>query len=559
MREWLQNRPERILGSFGAPTRRSKILAIVVVVLGLLASAWFVYATGGVKYATLHILYLPILFAALVFGTPGGVVAGAVAGLLIGPYMPLDGITGEPQELGNWLYRTAFFCLIGGFVGIGVDMLRRQLAILDWLNEHDARTGLLDRTGLLNALQRMVGQEGDGAQLFLIVIQLNNFLDIQNTFGSGFAEELLKQICARSRSVLSPEVPMAVIQPDRLAAAFRSNAELQHALGEFEARVRPPYVIDGVPIHVDFAVGAAEYATHARTAEELLQKASIAMHTATTRMRPFYLYESETDCTSRHNLILLGRIPAALAQNEFVIWHQAQMTLATGEIRGTEALLRWQHPGRGLIMPRDFIPQAEETVLINNLTHWVINAALSDLAAWKARGHSLSVAINLSVRNLRDRSLFRTLDETVSRYGIDPRCVELEITESAVMDDFAYCAQLVSNLRAHGYRVLIDDFGTGHSSLAYLKNLPVCGIKIDQSFVRRLAHDVNDQEIVRTILGLAKALGLETVAEGIEDRRALALLREQGCTIGQGFHLHRPAPSTGFLGWIEGQRPRMTA
>ena len=527
--------------------------------LGLAASAWFVYATGGVKYATLHILYLPILFAALVFGSPGGVLAGVVAGLLIGPYMPLDVLTGESQELGNWLFRTAFFCLIGGFVGVGVDMLRRQLAILDWLNEHDARTGLLDRTGLLNALRRMVEQEGGGAQPFLLVIQLNNFLDIQNTFGSAFAEELLKQICARSRSLLPAEVPMAVIQPDRLAVAFRSSAELQQAFGEFEARLRPPYMIDGVPIHVDFAVGAAEFSTHAQTAEELLQKASIAMHTAASRMRPFYIYESETDLTSRHNLILLGRIPAALANNEFVIWHQAQVLLATGEIRGTEALLRWQHPERGLVMPRDFIPQAEESVLINNLTHWVIKAALADLASWKARGHTLSVAINLSVRNLRDRTLIETLDETVSRYAIDPRFVELEITESAVMDDFEYCAQLVSKLRARGYRVFIDDFGTGHSSLAYLKNLPVCGIKIDQSFVRRLAHDVNDQEIVRTILGLAKALNLETIAEGIEDRRALARLREQGCTFGQGFHIHRPAPGADFLEWNEGQRPRMTA
>ncbi len=558
MPEWLKIRPERILDSFVAPSRQAKILAILVALLGLLTSAWFVYWTGGVKFATLHILYLPIIFAALVFGTPGGLLAGLSAGLLIGPFMPLDALTGESQELGNWLYRTAFFCLIGGFVGIGVSTLRRQLAILDWLNEHDARTGLLDRAGLLNALQRMIEESG-GAQPFLIVMQLNNFLDIQNTFGSAFADELLKQVCARGRSLLPADVPMAVIQPDRLAAAFKSGAQSQQMIEEMEARVRPPYMIDGVPIHVDFAVGAAEFATHAQTAEELVQKASIAMHTAATRMRPFYLYESATDLTSRQNLILLGQIPAALAHDEFVVWHQAKVSLATGRICGSEALLRWQHPERGLVMPCDFIPQAEESVLINNLTEWVIKAALADLAAWQARGHSLSVAINLSVRNLRDGTLFETLDETVSRHAIDPRFVELEITESAIMDDFEYCAQLVSRLRARGYQVLIDDFGTGHSSLAYLKNLPVCAIKIDQSFVRRLAHDVNDQKIVRTILALAKALDLETVAEGIEDARTLALLREWGCTFGQGFHIQRPAPNADFVEWIERPRSRMTA
>ena len=361
MREWLHELLERVLGSFVAPPRHSKILAIFVVVLGLLGSAWFVYATGGVKYATLHILYLPIIFAALVFGAPGGILAGACAGLVIGPYMPLDSLTGESQNLGNWLYRAAFFCLIGGFVGIGVDTLRRHLSTLDWLNEHDALTGLLNRAGLLNALRRMIEQEGGRAQPFLIVMQLNNFLDIQNTFGSAFAEELLKQICARGRSLLPPDVPMAVIQPDRLAAAFRSDLEWRRLRVEIEADFRAPYVIDGVPIHVDFVIGAAEFATHARTAEELLQKASIAMHTAASRMRPFYLYESATDLTSRDNLILLGRIPAALANNEFVIWHQAKVSLATGEVCGSEALLRWRHPDHGMVLPGDFIPQAEKS------------------------------------------------------------------------------------------------------------------------------------------------------------------------------------------------------
>ncbi len=559
MREWLHDLPKNVLGSFVAPSRRPRILAFFVVVLSLLGSAWFVYSTGGVKYATLHILYLPIIFAALVFGAPGGILAGACAGLLIGPFMPLDTLTGESQNLANWLYRAAFFCLIGGFVGIGVGILRKQLSILDWLNEHDARTGLLDRTGLLNALGRMVEQEGEHIQPYLVVMQLNNFLDIQNTFGSAFAEELLKQVCARGRSLLPHDVPMAVIQPDRLAAALRSNTEAQQLLTAIEAHVRSPYMIDGVPVHVDFAIGAAEYETHARTPEELLQKASIAMHTAANRMRPFYLYESATDLTSRDNLILLGKIPAALANDEFVIWHQAKMSLASGQVAGTEALLRWQLPGRGLVMPCDFIAQAEESVLINNLTQWVIKAALADMAAWKARGHTLSVAMNLSVRNLHDRTLFETLDQTVSRHAIDPRSVELEITESAVMDDFDYCAQLVSRLRERGYRVAIDDFGTGHSSLAYLKNLPVSALKIDQSFVKRLTHDVNDQKIVQTILGLANALDLETVAEGIEDGGALALLRDWGCTFGQGFHIHRPAPSADFLTWMEGQRPRMTA
>jgi predicted signal transduction protein with EAL and GGDEF domain len=467
--------------------------------------------------------------------------------------MPLDTVTGEAQHLGNWLFRMAFFSLVGGIVGVGAGTLRKQLQALDWLNEHDARTGLLDRTGLLNLLRRVT--ERDGARPLLIVVQINNLLDIQNTLGVSFGEKLLRQITERGRALVPADVPIALIQPDRLALVFRHGPETRQQRAEIEARVRDPYQVDDVPVHVDFAFGAAEFPKHASTVEELLQKASIAMHTAILRKRPFYLYDSRSDLTSRDNLLLLGMIPAALANKELAIWHQAKFSLATGRVSGTEALLRWVHPQLGLIPPGAFIPQAEESTLINNLTQWVISAGLSDKAAWAARGQSMGIAINLSVRNLRDRALLDTLHETVSCHGIDPQQVELEITESAVMDDFEYCGQLISRLRDRGYRVSIDDFGTGHSSLAYLKKLPVCSLKIDQTFVRKLAHDASDQKIVRAILDLARSLDLESVAEGVEDDAALALLREWGCTYAQGFGLHRPAPYDSLLAWLEGGRP----
>jgi EAL domain-containing protein (putative c-di-GMP-specific phosphodiesterase class I)/GGDEF domain-containing protein len=559
MRERLQILRGRMSASFAAPSPRLKLLTIGIVLSGIAGLAWLVYATGGVKYAVLHLLYVPIILAALVFGAPGGILAGALAGVLIGPFMPLDTLTGETQYLGNWITRACLFSLVGGFVGLGVGALRRQMATLDWLNEHDARTGLLDRTGLLKAMRRMIGESGGRAQPFLIVVQIRNLLDIQNTFGSAFAEELVKQIGDRGRERLPPDVPIALIQADRLAAVFSSRVKSEELRVEMEMRVREPYVIDRVPVYVDLVIGAAEFQTHASTPEELLQKASIAMHTAVIHKRPFYLYNSATDRTNRENLILLGSIPAALANNEFTVWHQAKVALADGRLSGTEALMRWAHPDRDLILPGDFVPQAEESVLINDLTQWVIGAALADMAAWRARGHSMGVAINLSVRNLHDHALLETLHRTVSQHTIDPQLVDLEITESAVMDDFEYCATLISRLRDRGYLVSIDDFGTGHSSLAYLKGLPVSGLKIDRGFIKRLALDRHDQEIVRTILGLARALNLETTAEGIEDGQALDLLRDWGCTFGQGFHIHRPAPYAKLIEWMEREPSRLIA
>jgi EAL domain-containing protein (putative c-di-GMP-specific phosphodiesterase class I)/GGDEF domain-containing protein len=533
----------------------ARFLAILAIVLLEAMATWVVYTTGGVKYSYVHLMYVPVIFAALLFDAPGAIVAGIGGALLLGPLMPVDTSSGEIQSFSNWIYRGAFFCLIGSIVGAGASTLRRQVSVLTWLNEHDFRTGLLDHLGLIAASRQMISQGGDGFEASTIVVQMNNLLDIQNTFGPEFGEKLIKHVCDRGRRLMPKQVPIALIQPDRVALTFPGGHETRPLRREIESKIREPYHIDGIPVYVDFTFGAAEYPAHANTVEELLQKASIAMHTAVTNKRPFFLYDSAADKTSRDNIMLLGMIPAAMANNEFMIWHQAKASLATGEITSTEALLRWVHPRRGLIPPGLFIPQVEESALINDLTRWVIQAALADKARWTGAGRSMGISINLSVRNLHDHSLLGALHETVSQHGIPPEQVELEITEGAVMHDFAYCGQLVSQLRDRGYRVSIDDFGTGHSSLAYLKKLPVSALKIDQAFVKNLAKDTNDYKIVRTIIALAKSFGLESVAEGVEDTAAYNILRNLGCDYVQGFGLQHPMPYDRLMAWLLEHKP----
>jgi diguanylate cyclase len=542
---------EQVLAAFYAPTRRATALAIALIVATFVVGTWLVYATGGAKFAVLHVMYLPIIFTALMFGAPGGICAGVAAGLLIGPYMPIDVVSGEPQQLQNWLYRTAFFSLVGLVVGLGSSLLRRQLKMLAWLNDHDAPTGMLNRAGLLKELRRMIerGNGRDGP--FLIVLQLNNLLDIQNALGPDFGEQLLAQVCERGRRVVPSRVPIAMIQPDRFVTVFETAADSVELRRQIEAKIREPYKIGEVPVYIDFGIGAAEIPSHARSAEELLQKASIAMHTTVQRKQPFFVYDSAADHTSRDNLILMGSIPGALANNEFVLWHQAKFDVEKRQVVGTEALLRWRHPKRGLVPPGKFIPQVEETALINDLTYWVIDAALAETGAWMELGYTMGVAINLSVRNLRDRALIDRLHQATDRHCVSPEQVELEITESAVMHDHEHCRDLIARLRDRGYRVSIDDFGTGQSSLAYLKTLPVNALKIDQTFVKNLATDANDRKIVRSILRLAHSLDLDSVAEGVEDEAALALLRDWHCDYAQGFALHRPAPFPDLLAWIE--------
>ena len=532
----------------------AKVAVVAAITLLALGTAWLVYATGGVRFAYLHVMYVPVVLGALAFGVPGGVLAGIAGGLLLGPIMPINTSTGEMQQLFNWSYRLTSFTLIGALVGAGAQLLRRQLRELEWLHEHHPDTGLLNLAGLINHLEDRMRAAAEGQKLVLSVTQLNNFLEIQNTFGTAFGMRVLAQVIDRMKRVVPAGALLALVQPDRLANVVSGEEATQMTRERIDAAVKESYLVDGVPIHVEVSIGVAHFPDHARTAEELLQKASIAMHWASSSKSAISLYDAANDRTSRDNLILLGGLPDAIDRGELQVWHQAKIALATGEVAGTEALLRWKHPQRGIVPPGSFIPQVEETTLINSVTQVLIAAAFADAGGWRAAGHRLRVSINLSVRNLLDHMLLDILEQNARRQELEAKDIELEITESAVMVDPDYCIRLISSLRDRGYSVSIDDFGTGHSSLAYLQKLRVSALKIDQAFVKTLASDANNQKIVRAILHLANSLGLETVAEGVEDERAIALLREWGCDYAQGYGLHRPSPSQDLLRFIEDRR-----
>ena len=521
----------------------------------VLGVAWLVYATGGVRFAYLHLMYVPIVLSALAFGVLGGVLAAVAGGVLLGPSMPQDTSLGLMQDTLNWIYRLTIFCFIGALVGAGSRLLRRHLGHLEWLHEHHEDTGLLNLVGLVKQLESALRKR---QRLVVSITQLDNLLEIQNTFGSGFGMRVLAQVVERTKEVVPPGSLVALLQPDRIATAVHGEAAAQMTRERIEAALKASYLVDALPIHVQASIGVAHFPEHARTAEELLQKASIAMHWAATTKSGISLYDSAGDRTSRDNLILLGTLPQAIERGELQVWHQAKLALATGEIAGTEALLRWNHPQRGMVAPGLFIPQAEETTLINPVTQAVISMAFADAGSWRAGGHRLRVSVNLSVRNLRDRMLLDLLEESVRGNELEPGDIELEITESAVMADPDYCINLISMLRERGYGVAIDDFGVGHSSLSYLQKLPISTLKIDQAFVKTLASDTRNQKIVRSILHLAKSLGLETVADGVDDQEALALLREWGCDYGQGYGIHRPAPAQELTRLLEERRRAKT-
>jgi predicted signal transduction protein with EAL and GGDEF domain len=519
----------------------------MAVIVGLvLATAWLVYTMGGIRYSWSHLIYIPVVLGGFAFGVRGGILAGIASGLALGPLMPIDTLTGEMQTLLNWTYRLIFLCINGTLVGALSQLFRRYLRKLEWLRTHHEGTDLLNLSGLTQALDEMISTTPEGRRLIVSVIQLSTFLDIQNTFGSNFSARLLTQIIDRTKQVVPSRSLLALLQDDRLAIVVDDDESRRPALDCIQAIFDESYMMDGVPIHVEASIGLAYFPHHAETADGLLQKACVAMHSASLNKSSSSVYDIANDRTNKENLSLLGALPGAIARGELLVWHQAKVRLSTNEVVGSEALVRWNHPQLGLVAPGLFIPQVEETMLIERVTRSVIATAFNDAASWHAEGYKQRVAVNISVRNLRDHGLLDAIDFNAKRCGLNADDIELEITESAVMMDVDHGIRVISELRERGYRVAIDDFGVGHSSLAYLQRMSASALKIDQVFIQGLATDINNQKIVRSILLLAKSLGLETVAEGIEDQASLSLLREWGCDYGQGFAIHRPVPEPEF-------------
>jgi EAL domain-containing protein (putative c-di-GMP-specific phosphodiesterase class I) len=314
--------------------------------------------------------------------------------------------------------------------------------------------------------------------------------------------------------------------------------------------MEPPALIDGSPLDIEVSMGVAVYPQHGEDPTVLLSRADVAMRMAKSEVNGFCIYESGHDPYNRRRLSLLGELRHAIAQNELVLYYQPQVDIASGKIMGVEALVRWPRTTGEMISPVEFIPLAEQTGLIRPLTLWVLEQAVRQCGRWRASGLDIKVSVNLSARNLLDPSLPDMLAAMLVTCQVSADCLMLEVTESAVMLQPERALQILTRLHEMGASLSVDDFGTGYSSLAYLTKLPVCEMKIDQSFVFGMVENENDEIIVRSTIDLAHNLGLKVVAEGVEDPETLQLLATLGCDTAQGYLFARPMPPEDFSRWL---------
>lgn len=444
-----------------------------------------------------------------------------------------------------------------GWRGVGADITQARKARDDLalMANFDSLTGLANRhrfSGVLN--QMSVTGAGKHSPCCLMFLDLDNFKTINDTLGHGVGDQLLRVVAKRLKACVREGDLLARLGGDEFALLSLLNMsrdEAQALAGRLVAALSEPVQLDGVLVEVSTSVGVALAPQDGQDPQALLQCADLALYAAKAAGRnTFRFFSHEMGESTRARARLQQELGQALASEQFTLHYQPQVNLKTGEVKGFEALVRWQHSERGLIGPAEFIPVAEETGQIVPLGTWVLRTACRVAVGWPAH---LRVAVNLSAVQFRSSAVVDIVDGILAETGLPPERLELEITESALIEDDAGALTTLEALRSRGVRVAMDDFGTGYSSLAYLRRFSMDKLKIDGMFVRSLDRDAGAQAVVTAIISLARALKLDTTAEGIETHEQMTMLRALGCDDVQGFHIARPMPAEAIEPYLRSQ------
>lgn len=443
------------------------------------------------------------------------------------------------------------------YIAILRDITKRQAyqAQLEYQALHDDLTSLPNRAMLAKELEVSLEKaKANTEPMALLLLDLDRFKEVNDTLGHHVGDSLLRNAAQRLTKLVEGPCTFARLGGDEFAILLPTPCDIEKARGvaaTLSEALEKPFEFAGLSLEIGGSIGIALYPYHANDETRLLQCADVAMYMAKKGQTRIAVYDSGQDLNSVRHLALTGQLRRAIENDELYFAYQPKIDLQSGDVYGVEALARWNHPVHGFIPPDEFISQAEHTGLIEPLTKWCIDTAISQAAEWKRAGSEIVVAINLSPRALHLDALPKMLKESLERHGVPPRLVTLEITESGIMHDTESALQIIDYFSALGVKLSIDDFGTGYSSLAILKQLPVDELKIDKSFVMHMTENSDDVVIVRSTIDLAHNLGLKVVAEGIETADHVGILTDLSCDTGQGYFFSKPVPADEFWAWLK--------
>lgn len=536
------NRHRRVLSLSAMP-----VMLLMVAGVGV-----FVYATGGIKYVYSHSMYVPIVLSGMIYGVKGGVIIAVMGGMVLGPYMPIDVVTGEMQQTVNWLYRAGFFILIGALSGIASDTVRAYIGHLYWLSRHDVATRLPNRLALLDDLSD-ISRRPSPANHILLVLSLHSATELKAAFGHDVIETIISQTAQRFGHVLPRRDQIYRADTEEVSALISpiETTLVDDLLGALNRTVRTPYVYQGIPVHIDSRIGYVQFHEVDDEPGQYLQQAESALDVAHKSLLERVRYQPSLRLATRDNMSLMAELMKALEQKQLALHYQPKLALNSGEIYGVEALMRWQHPERGTISPATFIPCAEQTTLIHLMTHFALNEAMQTARYFQEQGMQMPVAVNISAHNLSQPDFADRLFDMLEEHGLSGNLLELEVTESALVRDMTHTISELNRLAEAGIIISVDDFGTGYSSLQYLHKLPISHLKIDQSFINRLPDDEGAMHIIQAAISLAHKMQMQAIAEGVENAGVMRFLNSIGCDFAQGYFISRPVERDQFVAWYQ--------
>lgn len=517
-------------------TMNRKIVNGLIIVFMLPLVYWLVYATGGIKYVYSHSMYIPILLAGIFFGLKGGVLIGIIAGIILGPLMPLETISNESQPIINWVFRLFIFTATGAMAGYGTDRLKTSNRKARRIMLYNTETNIPNT----NAIKALCNELPKGPKTIATVL-ISNHQDVIDALGTEAYNRILHTLYLEIKN--SRPIVHAVVQSDTHKLwVVKEHLHLEEDAETISNLINHKRFIKDSPIYLDVSIGVN--LIHDANACDTLETYRISDSLAREAQKKNLLYAIKDEDLDRKksDYDLISRFSESFFNEELSLAFQTQVDIESGTPFAVEALLRWDHPKLGPVSPDEFIPLVEGTKLIHPLTKWVLENAFKTLNKFIENGFDIDIAINISAKNLYNPEFYERTAALMDSHNVNPEKVVLEITESALMVDPAKCKVILDKFVTKGLRIAIDDFGAGYSSLAYLSRFPITIIKIDRYFISKLTEEDSMVRIVKSTIDLARDLGYEVIAEGVETQEEANIIKDLNGKYAQGFHYSKPVP-----------------
>ncbi|WP_027399377.1 bifunctional diguanylate cyclase/phosphodiesterase [Anaerovorax odorimutans] len=509
------------------------------ITLSIFIIDFIVYITGGTEFVFCHLIYIPIIISAYFYGVTGGLVTAAIAGISLGPLMPVNVQMGIMQQPINWILRMIFLMAMGLATGIMFDKLRKNKEDLIKKSYKHVITGYPNTNKLKLDLNELIDSKKEFTLLVFKIVNLdhvNRYIDYKTGEKSIFKviEVLIKDFNKNDiYSIYTNELVVLIRECSIEEAYIKAK--------EFLDKFKSPCIINGLPVSLRITSGIVNCPLNGIETNELFKKLGTTLDSKDFDGNGIYVYENSIAEQNKENYLTFVSLYDVLKNDNLVMVYQPKINIETNEVIGVEALLRYKNNVDGKINIEQIINVAEETGIINDITKWVINNTTKQLKKWKEEGLDIKIAINISSKDLKDNSVIEYTNKCINEYGINSSMLEFELTERTIVENEKKVESLLKSVRDIGLKISLDDFGTGYNSLIHLVNLPIDYIKIDKVFIDNV-EDKNNRSIIEGIINLVKIMGKEVIAEGVETDKQLEILKELGCNNIQGYYFSKPLP-----------------